>query len=223
LDIHKPKPWHGVREFLKEYVIIVVGVLTALGAEQGVEWLHWRHEVAQAHADLKDEVEVNARWFRYSTVEDACLLGRLPEYAAWAKGGAKPAFIGVATFPVTGESVWDIVKASQVVTHMPLQERVAYSRLYNTSANEMLVMAEVRKAATQLYRYEDEARLPPEADDRLSGDVAEMRQMLTIHRSNAAVLLKQATDLIGPLGPMSEAGKARLTKTCGGALPPAAN
>ena len=43
MDIHKPKPWHGWREFLKEYVIIVVGVLTALAAEQAVEWLHWRH------------------------------------------------------------------------------------------------------------------------------------------------------------------------------------
>ena len=42
MDIHKPKPWHGVREFLKEYVIIVVGVLTALAAEQGVEWLRWQ-------------------------------------------------------------------------------------------------------------------------------------------------------------------------------------
>jgi hypothetical protein len=37
MDIHKPKPWHGVREFLKEYVIIVVGVLTALaGASRGM-------------------------------------------------------------------------------------------------------------------------------------------------------------------------------------------
>ena len=42
MDIHKPKPWHSFREFLKEYLIIVVGVLTALGAEQAVEWLHWR-------------------------------------------------------------------------------------------------------------------------------------------------------------------------------------
>ena len=25
MDLHKPKPWHGLREFLKEYVIIVVG------------------------------------------------------------------------------------------------------------------------------------------------------------------------------------------------------
>jgi len=30
MDIHKPKPWHGLREFLKEYLIIVIGVLTAL-------------------------------------------------------------------------------------------------------------------------------------------------------------------------------------------------
>jgi len=35
VEVHKPKPWHGVREFLKEYVIIVVEVLTALAAEQG--------------------------------------------------------------------------------------------------------------------------------------------------------------------------------------------
>jgi hypothetical protein len=33
LEIHKPKPWHGLREFLKDYLIIVVGVLTALAAE----------------------------------------------------------------------------------------------------------------------------------------------------------------------------------------------
>ena len=52
MDIHKPKPWHGLREFLKEYVIIVVGVLTALGAEQAVDWLHWRHEVAEARQAL---------------------------------------------------------------------------------------------------------------------------------------------------------------------------
>ena len=52
MDIHKPKPWHSVREFLKEYAIVVVGVLTALGAEQAVEQLHWAHEVRSARAAL---------------------------------------------------------------------------------------------------------------------------------------------------------------------------
>jgi hypothetical protein len=56
MDIHKPKPWHGVREFLKEYIIIVVGVLTALAAEQGVEWLHWRERAAEGRARLVAEI-----------------------------------------------------------------------------------------------------------------------------------------------------------------------
>jgi hypothetical protein len=34
MDLHKPKPWHSFREFLKEYLIIVVRVLTALAGEQ---------------------------------------------------------------------------------------------------------------------------------------------------------------------------------------------
>jgi hypothetical protein len=56
MDIHKPKAWRGVREFLKEYVIIVVGVLTALGAEQGVEWLHWRERAGEGRARLVAEI-----------------------------------------------------------------------------------------------------------------------------------------------------------------------
>jgi hypothetical protein len=40
MEFHKPKPIHNWREFLKEYAIIVLGVATALAAEQGVEWLH---------------------------------------------------------------------------------------------------------------------------------------------------------------------------------------
>ena len=48
MDIHKPKPWHGLREFLKEYLIIVVGVLTALGLEQVADMLHWRHKIDEA-------------------------------------------------------------------------------------------------------------------------------------------------------------------------------
>ncbi len=52
MDIHKPKPWHGLREFLKEYAIIVVGVLTALGAEQAVEVIHRHEAVAEARRAL---------------------------------------------------------------------------------------------------------------------------------------------------------------------------
>jgi hypothetical protein len=34
MDINRPKPWRGLREFLKEHLIIVVGVLMALAAAE---------------------------------------------------------------------------------------------------------------------------------------------------------------------------------------------
>ena len=59
MDIHKPKPIRNWREFLKEYAIIVIGVLTALAAEQAVEWLHWQSEVKTARAALAAEFALN--------------------------------------------------------------------------------------------------------------------------------------------------------------------
>jgi hypothetical protein len=55
MDIHKPKPFHNWREFLKEYGIIVLGVLTALGLEQAVEWAHHRSQVDEAIEDLRQQ------------------------------------------------------------------------------------------------------------------------------------------------------------------------
>jgi hypothetical protein len=79
MDIHKPKPWHGVREFLKEYLIIVIGVLTALAAEQGVEWLHWRHEVRATEESLLPEVQRNLLDLSERVVVRPCLAQRIVE------------------------------------------------------------------------------------------------------------------------------------------------
>ena len=50
MDIHKPGPIQNWRDLLKEVGVIVLGVSIALGAEQAVEWLHWRSEVTAARA-----------------------------------------------------------------------------------------------------------------------------------------------------------------------------
>ena len=77
MDIHKPKPWHGVREFLKEYAIIVVGVLTALAAEQGVEWLHWRHRVEASERTLQRDLALVADFASERVAVGRCLDERL--------------------------------------------------------------------------------------------------------------------------------------------------
>ena len=66
MHIHKAKPLHGLREFMAEIGIIVVGVLIALGLEQAVESLHWNRKVALAEvrlrADLKDDSSYAAQY-----------------------------------------------------------------------------------------------------------------------------------------------------------------
>ena len=79
MEIHKPKPVHGWREWLTEVGIVVLGVLIALGAEQAVETLHWRHRVEQTEAQLHFELLRDARssltWLSSSPCQEARLAG----------------------------------------------------------------------------------------------------------------------------------------------------
>lgn len=79
MDIRKPKPWHGVREFLKEYLIIVIGVLTALVAEQAVDLLHQRHLAEQAREAIRKEAESNLAWMAFRLRSDNCVTARIAE------------------------------------------------------------------------------------------------------------------------------------------------
>jgi hypothetical protein len=133
MDIHKPKPWHGVREFLKEYVIIVVGVLTALGAEQGVEWLHWRHVLAEAREALAADQVRNLQWAGEREAQSACVahearaLGAALDRAD--ETGRLPAVFNVtgpARRPWTLNS-YDAIVSSQALAHLPMRERLLFT------------------------------------------------------------------------------------------------
>jgi hypothetical protein len=135
LDIHKPKPWHGWREFLKEYLIIVVGVLTALGAGAVVEALHWRHQVEQAREVLAFDMR---RVMAFAGAQDAaspCIGARLSQIdeildQAEATGRLPP----VGTIPSPGRGAWVLrswsaLTSGQTLTHLPNQQQLSLSAL----------------------------------------------------------------------------------------------
>ncbi|MDE2355663.1 MAG: hypothetical protein KGL69_02805 [Alphaproteobacteria bacterium] len=62
MDIHKPKPVHSLREFLSEILVVVTGIAIALGGEQIIEALHWRHEVHVTEAAIASELGDDLRW-----------------------------------------------------------------------------------------------------------------------------------------------------------------
>lgn len=62
LDIHVPE--HSTRtwrDFLVHIATIVIGLLIAIGLEQVVEYLHHRHQLHEARAAIREELEVNTR------------------------------------------------------------------------------------------------------------------------------------------------------------------
>jgi hypothetical protein len=122
MDIHKPKPWRGVREFLKEYLIIVVGVLTALAAEAGVEWLHWAHQVDEERAAL-EACDTQRLAVLSATLQRATESGRLPPIGA----------IGRPPNPPWTVAAWDALVASQVVVHLPRDKMAAYLRVIGST------------------------------------------------------------------------------------------
>ena len=128
MEIHKPKPWHGIREFLKEYVIIVVGVVTALVGEAGVEALHWRHAVRDAREAMapveKDLVEFAAE----REAQSPCLAAQFRQLRAAldeaGQTGWLPA-IGSVRNPVRRSwtfNTYDAIVSGQVLPHVSTHE-----------------------------------------------------------------------------------------------------
>jgi hypothetical protein len=77
MDIHKPKPWRGVREFLKEIGTIVVGVLVALAGEQAVEAWHWADQTRETEGALRAEIQESVDNVAERLAIDDCLRSQL--------------------------------------------------------------------------------------------------------------------------------------------------
>jgi hypothetical protein len=80
LDVHPPHhAAHSWRDFFIHIATIVVGLLIAVGLEQSVEHLHWRHEVEAQRAAMDAELSENAAFAYERLVATPCLDSRLTE------------------------------------------------------------------------------------------------------------------------------------------------
>ena len=187
MEIHKPKPWQGWREFLKEYGIIVLGVLTALAAEQLVEALHWRHEVADTRDALNRELANDRSRLELMQSQDACYMRRLDDLDHWAGGGlqGRPTNLGEPTFRSFHTSVWEVAKASQAAAHIPLAQRLRYGSLYDVLAVGRQAVNDEREAWTAILAVAASAN-GVGAADRMKAATAVARDRARRRRDNYA-------------------------------------
>jgi hypothetical protein len=169
MDIHKPKPWRGVREFLKEIGTIVIGVLIALGAEAVVQKVHEDRLSDEAREAVRGELNVNITNLALRSLVEPCMVRQIDEIGALLDqadaGGSVPPPTNIAGPNMSGivaTQRWQAATAGGRTSLLSSEEQRAFGRVYGWL--DLLAGQEVdeRRAWTHLRALNGVRRLSPE-------------------------------------------------------------
>ena len=220
MDIHKPKAAHSWREFLVEIGTIICGILIALGLEQGLEWLHTEHEIAETRHALNAEIAANSNASIYGVAELRCLVFASDRYIAWAKGGPRLPFAG-GLYPLLQSTAWDASRGGPVL-RMPTEERLRYARYYGGVENARQLITGVRERSVLREQYTRLDRLDPDQAKRLIELVNGSRTVVVGTGWNEVLLTAQARKMgiePGAVDPLARSLVESFCRTVGAPTP----
>ncbi|MEO7277550.1 MAG: hypothetical protein ABIW33_05965 [Sphingomicrobium sp.] len=184
----KFSPLHGWRVFFGEVGVVVLGVLVALGAQQAVEQMRTRRDVATFRTTINSEIAHNLWIYHYRDQGTACTERRLAQLSAWvdwlADGSA--AALADTRRPLNFSlyrSAWDNRDAA-VFAALPDAARSKYAEFYDELANNESNRERERELWAGLAPFE--VRGPVSLDDRrkLHGAMTAAHQLnSTIHNN----------------------------------------
>jgi len=136
MDVRKPKLVKNWRELFKEWGIIVLGVLTALLAEQAAQSVAWSHKVDAAIADMDNELGSGDGPQAYArlAIHD-CVAARLNSLRSAVERGDRAQSIALIDTIWLPERTYDSLAreaatASDVASHMPHERMLQYRIIY---------------------------------------------------------------------------------------------
>jgi hypothetical protein len=182
MQFHLLKPLHGWREFAGEVGVIVLGVLIALGAQQVVESVHEREDIAQLRSAFRAELAGDrARW-EDMRAADPCTLQRLEALGRWAAHAPAGARLEQSFHLMLWNmhsSAWDIAKTSPVTARIPLGERLTYADLYAAIDNWRGFLAEESANSVELSALV------------ASADQPESRRQIMLHIAKERIFVRR--------------------------------
>lgn len=136
MRIHGPKLFGDWREFFREFLIIVLGVLAALFAQSAVEALSWRQKVRAAIQDMDQELSTGngpQAFVRLSVHQ--CLADRLRGLRALIESGNRAAAIEAINgvqLPVRNynNGAREAANSADITAHMPTDGKYGYRIVY---------------------------------------------------------------------------------------------
>ncbi len=201
MDIHKPKPWRGLPEFLKEIGTIVLGVLIALGAEQAVEAYHWHEVVGDERQALRAEIGGIRSAILARLELEPCYTERLAEVKEVIRRQDEGKSLGIAgpmgrpLYPPTPRSTWDLAVADQSLSHMKLAEKRRFMDAYTWVSIYEAITGDERTAWRSLQVLNHASALTVADWSQVRKDYEQATETDAIVTGNARQLLKPLEDL----------------------------
>src|SRR5689334_15611809 len=132
----KTKLFGDWREFTREFVIIVLGVLTALLAQSAVEALSWRAKVQAAMQDMDQELSTGNGPQAYVRLSiHHCLADRLHRLRDLVEGGDRAAVVTAiegVQLPLRNynDAAREAANSADITAHMPAGRKYGYRIVY---------------------------------------------------------------------------------------------
>jgi len=196
LRVKPPNGWHSVAW---ELLIVTLGVLIALGAQQMIEAINWRRDVAGFRNSVRGEIEINLYSYPYRAKQKDCIAARLDELQRWLdswRAGRSIRLtgpIGVPASRVINTSVW-ASRDPGTFAHMPRAEKEEYAYLYDEFSNNEVHRLDEREAWYGLANFDGATLLDHQDQMRLQGLITRARQRDKRLDYNAQMFLKRAAD-----------------------------
>jgi len=195
-----PRPLHGWREFLNEIVIVVIGVLLALGGAQLIDTLRSRSEVASFRETVNHELGRDLGIYQSMMASRPCVTRRareLERFLTDVRAGhhdplARP--IGRPFMQTFYFSAWDN-KGSAVTDQLPFALRTSYGEVYDEFRENEKVLMNERDAWRSLAQFEQPLPLDVASQLRLRELLSRVEQYNEVTPGNYEYIVTLAKPL----------------------------
>lgn len=137
MDIHAPlEPIHSWRDIAIHLGIVTVGLFIALMLEAGVEYWHHRHIVAEARANIRQEIEENHKAAEENVVNvqksiDAIEANVKTIHVMMARPkDFHGSLSNTMSFDQFHDAAWRTARDTGALSYMPYEEVQRYSDIY---------------------------------------------------------------------------------------------
>ncbi len=199
-------PSMGWRAFWSEILIVVLGVVIALAANEWVEEWNWRNRVESAEARLQGDIAWAFLWSAEKSVTQPCVDAQL------ASAGRNVLDSGDVLQPMPIVTtlglqfvvrmpnrpfrfpVWDALLADGTASHLTTQRQALFGRISDGMAQSRAYESETRRVGGNLLLLRDPIALDPVVRADLLTHINNLRSLTAYERLNARQRMRVIAD-----------------------------